>query len=68
MTRIGKVAAAAALCGTAIATLAGAETPLPESAYARAEALDKPSVRELVWNELVVPHWLGGGDEFWYRK
>src|SRR5262245_39472902 len=36
--------------------------------YARAEALDRRSAAAKVRNVLVVPHWIGTSDEFWYRR
>ena len=68
MIRTRTAAAAAALCIASAGRLAAAGSAIPESAYARAEALDKIAVRDLVLNELVVPHWIGATDEFWYRK
>jgi len=41
---------------------------LPASAYAQAEALDRSSATKLVKNILVIPHWIGTTDDFWYRK
>jgi len=36
--------------------------------YARAEKLLPANVGKLVQNELVVPHWIGESDEFWYKR
>lgn len=36
--------------------------------YARAEKLLPANVGQLVRNELVVPHWIGQSDEFWYKR
>ena len=41
---------------------------IPKGGYAQAEALDRPSATTLVKNILVVPHWIGSSDEFWYRR
>jgi dipeptidyl aminopeptidase/acylaminoacyl peptidase len=46
----------------------GGGRQLPASVYAQAEALDRPSANKLVKNILVIPHWIGTTDEFWYRK
>ena len=36
--------------------------------YARAESLDRKSLAVKLQNGYVVPHWIGGTDEFWYRR
>ncbi|WP_129778316.1 S9 family peptidase [Peristeroidobacter soli] len=36
--------------------------------YVQAEALLSDRIGALVLNERVVPHWLPGRDEFWYRR
>ncbi len=42
--------------------------PVPAAVYARAEALLGPNLERNVLNAFVVPHWLDGRDEFWYRR
>src|ERR1700689_328891 len=41
---------------------------VPAAVYARAEALLGPNLERKVLNPFVVPHWLQGRDEFWYRR
>lgn len=36
--------------------------------YARAEALLPANTFSLMLNERVIPRWIGGRDEFWYRR
>jgi len=36
--------------------------------YAVAEQLLKPNAVNLVKNMLVIPHWIGNGHQFWYRR
>jgi dipeptidyl-peptidase 4 len=36
--------------------------------YARAESLDRKGLAEKLKNGYVVPHWIAGTDEFWYRR
>ena len=43
-------------------------SPVPAAVYARAEALLGPNLERKVLNPFVVPHWLDGRDEFWYRR
>jgi dipeptidyl-peptidase 4 len=45
-----------------------ASRPLPAAVYARAEALLGPNLERKVLNPFVLPHWLDGRDEFWYRR
>jgi dipeptidyl aminopeptidase/acylaminoacyl peptidase len=42
--------------------------PVAAAVYARAEALLGPNLERNVLNAFVVPHWLDGRDEFWYRR
>jgi dipeptidyl-peptidase 4 len=60
-----------------LATFAGAQTQGPATQitphvgveqYARAEALLRDRIDGLLWNDRVVPHWIGGRDEFWYVR
>jgi dienelactone hydrolase len=41
---------------------------VPAAVYARAEALLGPNLEPKVLNPFVIPHWLDGRDEFWYRR
>jgi dipeptidyl-peptidase 4 len=52
--------------GTDAATAAPPQ--VSRETYARAEALDRGSAAAKVRNVLVVPHWIGTSDEFWYRR
>ncbi|HEY5755360.1 MAG TPA: DPP IV N-terminal domain-containing protein, partial [Steroidobacter sp.] len=55
----------------ALALAVSASTPaaaITREDYVQAEALSSGSIGKLVLNERVVPHWLPGRDEFWYRR
>jgi dipeptidyl aminopeptidase/acylaminoacyl peptidase len=54
--------------GAVAADVAPQAAPVPTSVYARAEALLGPNLEPKVLNVFVTPHWLGGRDEFWYRR
>ncbi len=41
---------------------------VPAAVYARAEGLLGPNLERSVLNAFVVPHWLDGRDQFWYRR
>jgi dipeptidyl-peptidase-4 len=62
-----------ALLVVCISTLAGVSgvtraEGLEASRYARAAALDADAALAKVRNINVVPHWINGRDEFWYRR
>ena len=46
----------------------GAAVQITPADYARAEALDPKNLLDKLKNGLVLPHWIGRGDEFWYRR
>jgi hypothetical protein len=41
---------------------------VPDSAYARAEAVVPQHVRELIYGMSVRPQWIGKTSRFWYEK
>ncbi len=65
---IGTAAVAMLLGAAPVSAQAAPARLVPKATYARAEALDRLSAAALVKNILVVPHWIGSSDEFWYRK
>ncbi len=67
MTRARRIGLIALLPLSAVAAAAGS-SPVPEAVYARAEALLGPNLEPKVLNVFVTPHWIGGQDEFWYRR
>lgn len=62
------VVAPGALAVAAYASTGVAQGRIARSAYERAAALDRRGARAAVLNEYVVPHWIDGRDEFWYRR
>lgn len=65
MQRAGRGAVIAAALALAAAT-ASAQTQVTAADYDRARALQSPM--GLVRNPVVVHHWIGDRDEFWYRR
>lgn len=57
-----------ALFMLASAPFAHGTEQMPSAVYERAEALLGPNLVSRVRNGFTTPHWLGAGDEFWYRR
>jgi dipeptidyl-peptidase-4 len=58
----------AVLMGMTHHVASAATDALDAAVYARAEALLGPNLLSKVYNTFFTPHWMNGGDLFWYRR